>query len=292
MKNIIDTKPKKKGDRQSPSGVLAKGPERTMYEAEQQVLTPINTKPKYTPKKKPSEMSDTIYQFSTRRGLPLAEASKLVWHYLNEEDEQRLYTLLRYGLADINQFELFRKVMKDREKYIKTQQYRDILLKVFNRLLNLVTKDNATYQKAYQAIFRDKRIVESTQRTKKKKINTTRAYTEKPEDFKVPAQPPTNAMQPQAWYDMGTGHYVEGFEPRALGEPELTKRYAKMTPGQKEFLRNAIKQKIIGESELGINGPIGAPTVRFATLKTKTRNMLKKPRRRFWSLPVNPEEQS
>lgn len=236
-------------------------------------------------------MKDTPSLSRTGRQLPLEEASKLVWDYLNEEDEQRLFILLRYGLADLNQFELFRMVLKDREKYIKTQQYRDILLKVLNRLINLVTNDTATYQKAYQAIFRNKRIVESTHGTKRKKINSTKPYVEKPEDFKVPPTPPTNAMMPQAAHDMGTGHYVESFEPRALGEPELTKRYAKMTPGQKKFLRDAIKEKIIGESQIGINGPPGSPTIRFGTLRTKTRNMIKKPRRRFWELPVDQDKQ-
>lgn len=207
VKTLINVRPNAPGDRESYASVSP------------QVEHPMNL------------------EHYNKRQLTIQEAASTFANILGTGNEQKLYILLRYGLADLSQFELFKMVLARPDYYIKTQQYRDILLKVLKRLINLVTKDEATYQKAYQALFRNKRIVESASKkklNKRVKTSSEKTHTEKIGEVEFSSRAPTNEMIPLHPMSGDATQFSEGFEPRALGEPELTKRYKDMTPGQKE----------------------------------------------------------
>ena len=207
VKTLINVRPNAPGDRESYASVSP------------QVEHPMNL------------------EHYNKRQLTIQEAASTFANILGTGNEQKLYILLRYGLADLSQFELFKMVLARPDYYIKTQQYRDILLKVLKRLINLVTKDEATYQKAYQALFRNKRIVESASKkklNKRVKTSSEKTHTEKIGEVEFSSHAPTNEMIPLHPMSGDATQFSEGFEPRALGEPELTKRYKDMTPGQKE----------------------------------------------------------
>ena len=81
-------------------------------------------------------------------------------------DQTNLDILLRIGLADIEQLQMFRKAMKNPEKSVKDPLLRGKLVAVLNKIMDIVTKDPSIFaktrmkiqQKEQKALFKKSQI--------------------------------------------------------------------------------------------------------------------------------------
>lgn len=65
-----------------------------------------------------------------------------------EGNNSKLDKLLRAGLVDKTRYTLYKKILTNINQSVKTQQYRDAVVKVLNNLIKLVTSDKVIYQRA------------------------------------------------------------------------------------------------------------------------------------------------
>lgn len=108
-------------------------------------------------------------------------------------DPTNLDILLRLGLADITQLQLFRKAMKDPDKSVKDPILRGKLVAVLNKIMDIVTKDPSIFSKTRMKIQQkeQKALFKKSQSTGLPLATLEEVYTrgyENPHDGMTPEQ--------------------------------------------------------------------------------------------------------
>ena len=92
---------------------------------------------------------------------------------LKEGIDDRLRRLARAGLIADDEYALFIKMMKDMEdEKVLTPKQRMLTVRLFDKLLGLITKDNVVYQKILKKVKGDKAVREQREKNTFESVHT------------------------------------------------------------------------------------------------------------------------